>query len=162
MAAPQEAKQPAISHTHARLWARGEVPVRGGSCSAVDSTNSRPEGITGRTLRVDKQKAGVFTWQNPDSKAGRKLREHGVVLTWVLLWNTKLRSCLYSIQICWLKYLPQVAGLPAAEGLECQGEEFELCHQLHRHYPSIVKAWHRSKRLRVRESIGGLRAQLCP
>lgn len=34
---------------------------------------------------------------------------------------------------------PEVAGLPAAENLECRGEEFDLCHQLDGHYPSIVK-----------------------
>lgn len=78
-------------------------------------TNRKQGCSADRTIKAD-----------PDSKAGGKLREHGVILTWVLLWNTKLRSCLYSIQICWLEYLPQVAGLPAAEGLECQGEDLSF------------------------------------
>lgn len=33
---------------------------------------------------------------------------------------------------------PEVAGLPAAEDFECQGEEFDLCHQLDGHYLQLL------------------------
>lgn len=54
------------------------------------------------------------------------------LFTFVLSTNCNTKPCtyLYSVNICWIKYVIEIGRFHIEEGLECQAEEFGLCHQI--------------------------------